>query len=324
MKSIVSVIIPAYNAEPYIERSVKSVINQTYRNLEIIVVDDGSTDKTAEIVKSYNDPRIIYLYQENQGQGPARNYGIGKSTGQYVTLLDADDVYLPEKVEKQVQFLQVHSQYKVVYCNALHFYSRNPNRILKKKCVYPSGDIFPDLLLTSLINPNTIMFHRQVLEKVGCFNEKRYYPEDWDMWLRISRAGFEFGYLDEDLVKVEIREDSNTTMEIQGTLKKNALEMLENIFSQMTEREKDFYDADTVLRKMKFKLAIAYLINGRKKDFFNIFTGLCRYPLKIVAFFLAGVLLVLPSPLLRTCLVRLWKKEQLGRFYLSSGKDVDF
>jgi len=308
---LVSIIIPAYNAERFIKRVLESALAQTYKNIEIIVIDDGSTDKTAEIVKNYKDPRIIYLYQKNQGQGPARNNGIKKSQGEYITFLDADDYYFPEKVEKQVRFLENHPEYQAVYCNALHFYSDNPTVFFKKKGNFHSGDIFKDLLESSYINPNTIMVYRKVLDKAGLFNENRYYPEDWELWLKISRAGFKFGYLDEDLVKVEIRPDSNTTMAIQWILKNNALKMFENIFSSMSQKERVLYKTEEILRKMRLKLAVAYLVGGRKKDFFKTFVSLYKYPFKILAYLTSGLLIIIPSVLLRSVLIKLWKINQL-------------
>jgi len=308
---LVSIIIPAYNAEKYIQRALESALAQTYKDIEIIVIDDGSTDKTAEIIKTYQDPRIIYIFQKNQGQGPARNNGIKKSQGEYITFLDADDYYFPEKVEKQVRFLENHSEYQAVYCNALHFYSAHPLVFFKKKHNYHSGDIFKDLLESSYINLNTIMVSRQILDKAGLFNENRYCPEDWELWLKISRAGFQFGYLDEDLVKVEIRPDSNTTMAIQWILKNNALKMFENIFSSMNHEEKVLYKTEEILRKMRFKLAVACLVGGRKKDFFKTFVSLYKFPFKIFAYLAAGLLIIIPSVLLRSVLIKLWKINQL-------------
>ena len=308
---LVSIIIPAYNAEKYIQRALESALAQTYKDIEIIVIDDGSTDKTAEIIKTYQDPRIIYFFQKNQGQGPARNNGIKKSQGEYITFLDADDYYFPEKVEKQVRFLENHSEYQAVYCNALHFYSAHPLVFFKKKHNYHSGDIFKDLLESSYINLNTIMVSRQILDKAGLFNENRYCPEDWELWLKISRAGFQFGYLDEDLVKVEIRPDSNTTMAIQWILKNNALKMFENIFSSMSQKEKVLYKTEEILRKMRFKLAVACLVGGRKKDFFKTFVSLYKFPFKIFAYLATGLLIIIPSVLLRSVLIKLWKINQL-------------
>jgi len=158
------------------------------------------------------------------------------------------------------------------------------------------------------------MVSREVLGKAGLFNEKRYYPEDWEMWLRIFLAGFKFAFLDKDLVIVEIREDSNTTWNIQWILKKNALEMFENIFSQMTGKEKDFYKTERVLRKMKFKLAIAYLMNQRRKEFLETLVGLYRYPFRFFAYLMGGILVIFPSSFVKVCLIKLWKINQLRSY----------
>lgn len=267
---LVSIIIPAYNAEKYIGRAIESALGQTYKDIEIIVVDDGSTDRTAEIVRSFQDPKIRYLRQENKFQGAARNYGIKESRGEYITFLDADDMYLPEKVERQVKFLQEHPEYDAAYCNAVHFYSRNPDKFYRKKGSFPSGDIFSELLHSSLINPNCAIIRRGVLEKVGGFSEVRYWPEEWDLWLRIARAGYKFGYMDEDLVKVEIREGSNTTMEIQPILKKYTLDMFEKLFSEMPPQEREKYGSESVLDGIRAKLAVSYLLNNRINEFWAL------------------------------------------------------
>src|SRR5690242_8324684 len=102
---------------------MRSALAQTYPHLELIVVDDGSTDRTADVIRSFPDARIRHLSQPNSGQGAARNHGIQMSAGRYVTFLDADDTYLPEKVRRQVEFLETRQGYQAVFCNALHFYS---------------------------------------------------------------------------------------------------------------------------------------------------------------------------------------------------------
>jgi glycosyltransferase involved in cell wall biosynthesis len=251
MKPLVSIILIAFNAERFIKRALASALGQTYPNIEIIVVDDGSTDHTADVVRAFTDPRIRYFYQNNQGQGAARNRGIRESQGTYITFLDADDFYLPEKIEKQVNFLQTNPEYQVVYCNTLHFYSERPDIFFKRKGKYPSGDIFPDLLHEGIINPNTFMAHQCVFEAGLMFREGRYgrYAEEWDLYLRISRAGFKFGYLDEDLVVVEVREGSNTTWDIQSIMKENVMEMLEGLFVGMSESEKNILSSQQGAQK---------------------------------------------------------------------------
>ena len=313
MKSpLVTIIIPAYNAKSYIRRSLGSALEQTYEKIEIIVVDDGSTDETAEIVKSYGDPRIKYIYQENRGQGAARNNGIKRSSGDYITFLDADDHYLPEKVERQVEFLQGHGEYHAVYCNALHYYSDDPDRLFKKNRKHPSGDIFPDLLHSSLINPNTIMFRRDVLERFR-FKEGIHgrYSEEWELYLKIARAGYMFGYIDDDLVVVEIRKDSNTQWDTQWIIKKNTLEMLEGIAAQMSEDDKRRYRIDEILKNNRLKLAVAYLIGRHKKESFDMIGRV--YP-RIMVYPIMCVLSITPSALLRKYLINLWQKRQRQSF----------
>jgi len=314
MKPLVSVIIPAYNSARYISRAISSAIAQTYKDIEILVVDDGSTDRTADIVRSFGDPRIKYFYQENRGQGAARNNGIRISKGEYVTFLDSDDFYLPEKIDKQVNFLETNPEHQAVYCNALHFYSERSNKLFKLKGTCPSGDIFRDLLQAGIINLNTFMAHRHIFKAGLMFREGRHgrYAEEWDLYLRIARAGFKFGYLDEDLVIVEVREGSNTTWDIQPIMKENVVKMLESLFSEMNESEKALHRADKVLKQQKTKLAIAYLVNKDKQAFGRIVPSLVP---KTCAWLLKIAIHVIPADLLRSMLISAWKIRQRRYLY---------
>ncbi|WP_447974980.1 glycosyltransferase family 2 protein [Nitrospira sp. Kam-Ns4a] len=302
---LVSIIVPAFNAERFIQRALGSALAQSYSHMEVIVVDDGSTDCTAELVKGFDDPRIRYCYQRNAGQGAARNRGLAQARGQYITFLDADDQYLPGKIEKQVGFLEAHPDYVVCYCNALHFYTGEPERVFRKPRGGRSGNLLSELLKTSFINPNTVMVRREVLDKVGGFNETRYYPEDWDLWLRIALAGYQFGYLDEDLVVVEIRPDSNTTMDIQATLKANAIAMFERLFPHPISVDGRVYSAERTIRSLKCKLAIAHLLTGRRREFLHTF--LAVFPSKAAGYVVGGLLASLP----RSLWPMLWKMNQL-------------
>lgn len=313
-KPIVSVVIPAYNAERFIRRSLESVLRQTYSHIEILVSDDGSTDGTANVVKSYEDPRVHYSYQPNRGQGPARNAGIRQAKGDYVTFLDADDFYLPTKVERQVEFLQQHPEYQIAYCNALHFYSDRPDRLLKKKRrTYPSGDIFPDLLKSSLINLNTVMIRRSALREDLLFSEgvEGRYCDEWDFYLRLCQAGCRFGWLDADLAVVEIRADSHTQWDIQWKMKKAFLGVLQNMPLSTEEKERCGFHA--LLRSYRVKLAVAYLVNRRKHDFFATIREIYSVP---VSYMMGGAAFLVPSGLLRASLVSTWKLKQRRSFRL--------
>lgn len=265
----VSVIVPAYNAEKYIRRALRSALAQTYGNLEVVVVDDGSTDATPDVVRGVGDPRILLVRQENSGQGRARNEGIRRSSGDLITFLDADDYYLQEKVEKQVRFLQSAKEFDVVYCNAVHFYARWPSLFFKREARGHEQSVLATLLHGTHINPNAVMMKRTVLEQVGLFNETRYYPEDWEMWLRVALAGFRFGYLDEDLVVVEVREDSNTTMDIQPMLKQHAIDMIERVLPPVVEVNGRTYRREETIRDLQMKKALACLMVGRRREYLH-------------------------------------------------------
>jgi glycosyltransferase involved in cell wall biosynthesis len=310
-RALVSIILPAYNAEHFVGRALRSALEQTHRDLEIIVVDDGSIDGTATVIRGYRDPRIRYLYQPNRGQGPARNNGLRLSTGTYITFLDADDFYLATKVERQVALLEAHPEFGAAFCNAVHFYTGSPDRLFSRPARVTSGDIFPSLLRSSLVNPNTLMVRANVLKPNYFFCEERYYPEEWDLCLRLSRAGVQFGYADEDLVVVEIRENSNTTMEIQWILKKNAVGMLERLFAGMTDADRARFRADQVLRRSRAKLAAAYLVAGNKPAFRQIVSQ--TLPGSVAPIIGAAVSLV-PTGIVRRAAVRLWRWRTFRSF----------
>jgi cellulose synthase/poly-beta-1,6-N-acetylglucosamine synthase-like glycosyltransferase len=304
---LVSVVIPAYNAERFLGRAMRSALAQTYPLLELIVVDDGSTDGTAGVIRSFRDRRVRHLFGPNRGQGAARNQGIRASAGRYVTFLDADDVYLPDKVRRQVDFLETHQDCRVVFCYALHFYSRRPCRLLARRAASGSGDIFRDLLRASLINPNTMMVAGDILRGGFLFREDRYYPEEWDLCLRLARAGYRFGRQDEPLVVVEIRDDSNTAMAIQWTLKGHTLEMFERLFSQMTEQERAAYGADEVLRSCRTRLAVSALVSP---DPARVFASAAGALPPLLATIVERVLKIVPSAVVRSSAGAVWRLRQ--------------
>ncbi len=201
----VSVIIPVYNGGKYISHAIESVLAQTYKEMEIIVADDGSADRTAEIVKSYQqthgliDKRknLIYIYQKNQGTAAARNKGIVNSTGEYIALLDHDDIWEPEKIELQVKYMIEHQEVGMVHSDA-GFIDKDGNLIDDMKrpkgfTVY--GRCFKELFVQNKIRASTAFIRRSCLDKVGLFDEAIKYVEDWDLWLRIARE-FRVGYID--------------------------------------------------------------------------------------------------------------------------------
>jgi len=192
---LVSVIVPAYNAEAFIAQTLDSIISQTYQNIEILVVDDGSKDRTPEIVESFaqRDQRITLLRQANAGVAAARNLAIEKSSGEYIAPIDADDIWYPQKLEKQVDcMLKGGPSVGLVY--AWSVIIDENNSILKRLISYldPEGDVYTALVYANFVgNASVPLIRRICLERVGGYNcqlraQKAQGCEDWDICLRIA------------------------------------------------------------------------------------------------------------------------------------------
>jgi len=165
--------------------AVESVLAQTYPELEIMVIDDGSTDDTRERLLAYG-PQIIFISNsKNQGVSAARNLGICQSRGSYVALLDSDDLWLPEKVERQLDFFLKHPN--ALICQTEEIWIRRGKRVNpRQKHRKYSGYIFPQCLPLCIVSPSAVMIKRELFEQVGLFDEQLPACEDYDLWLRIA------------------------------------------------------------------------------------------------------------------------------------------
>src|SRR5919199_6245537 len=183
---LISVIIPAYNAEKTIKQTIESVLNQTFSDFEIIVINDGSEDSTLDIVSSIPDPRIQVFSYPNAGPQKSRNRGWGNASGEYVSFLDADDLWTPDKLEAQLKALQENQKAAVAY--SWTDYIDESSQLLKRGgYMTVNGDVFPQLLLIDFIaNGSNPLIRRQALIEVGGFDESLTAAEDWDMWLRLA------------------------------------------------------------------------------------------------------------------------------------------
>ncbi len=181
----VSVIIPTYNRAQKVLRAVRSVLNQTFLDFELIVVDDGSTDDTAGVLSRYKE-KIHYLYQPNKGPSSARNLGVMESSGEYLAFLDSDDYWLPQKLATQIQFFHTHPQ--ALICQTDEQWYRRGKRVNPKKIhMKPSGHMFEASLKLCLISPSAVMMKRWLFEQAGGFDEALPACEDYDLWLRITK-----------------------------------------------------------------------------------------------------------------------------------------
>ncbi len=258
---LVSIIIPAFNAEKYIKTAINSALRQTYQNIEIIVIDDGSIDKTAEIVKSYKDPRIIYGYQKDRGQSAARNAGIKIAKGEYIALLDSDDLFLPEKIEKQVDFLETHLDCGVCYCKIYNFFDDRPDKLFYNPVPNYSGFIFDKLLKHSVVNPLTAVLRKEILEKYGGFNDDWRRCDEQYLWLKLAFNKVKFCYLDEVLAYYRINKNSlsNQAVYLKETYEK-FLELLNMVESWLSPAERKKYPFDELKKTAVKKLFIGKLM----------------------------------------------------------------
>ncbi|MGM0418659.1 MAG: glycosyltransferase family 2 protein [Thermodesulfobacteriota bacterium] len=199
-KKKVSVIIPVYNRAGWIGDCIDSVLSQTYENFELIIVDDGSSDATQDIVKKYkgNSENIKVLFQHNKGVSSARNLGIKAAGGEFIAFLDSDDMWKPEKLESQISYFDLHKSAFV--CQTDEMWVRNGKRVNPgKRHKKPSGDIFIPSLSLCLVSPSAVMMKTAFFEKAGLFDEDMIACEDYDLWLRASLL-FDFHIIEESLV----------------------------------------------------------------------------------------------------------------------------
>ena len=194
----ISVIIPTFNRKHTLQRAIDSVLAQTFKPYEIIIVDDGSKDGTKEwLLQNY--PSVQYIHQPNNGVSSARNKGIQISQGSWIALLDSDDEWMPEKLEYQSRFIEVNRNSS--FCHTNEIWIRNGVRVnqMKKHKKY-GGDIFKHCLDICRISPSSSIIKKDVFEEVGAFDESLTVCEDYDLWLRVT-AKFNILFLDEPLIK---------------------------------------------------------------------------------------------------------------------------
>jgi glycosyltransferase involved in cell wall biosynthesis len=196
----VSVIIPAYNAMTYLPETLKSVFKQTFNDFEVIVVNDGSSDNIEQWASEIKDPRFKLVSQKNQGLSGARNTGINHSQGEYIAFLDADDLWEPTKLEKQVRSLEANSKAGLIYTWVAYVDERGEptGRIVKNNA---EGDVWQKLTECNIIECGSVaMICRHCFEAVGVFDRNIDAAQDWDMWLRIATY-YPFAVVKEPLVR---------------------------------------------------------------------------------------------------------------------------
>ena len=254
----VSVIIPTRNRAAFLQAAIQSVLNQTFQDFEIIVVDDASEDHTSAVIRSFTEPRIRYLrHESSRGQGATRNAGLHQALGEYVALLDDDDEWMPQKLEKQVALLDGSpSKVGMVYtgiCRIQVYSKRVINRLVPDK----RGSLFEEICKRNFIGGcSSVMLRRACLEKIGWFDERLASAADYDMWLRISKE-FDIEYIREPLVLYTVhpnRISTNYESKVRG------LEAVLHKHGRYLALDSKNYS------RRYFVLGMNYCLNGNAKE----------------------------------------------------------
>lgn len=238
---LVSAVIATYNAAKYVSLAIRSVLDQTYRNVEVLIVDDGSTDNTGEIILPLlADSRVRYLVQENKGQAAARNYGVRESRGDYIGFLDADDLWAPEKLALQMSLFSSARNIGVVYSRLVYIDEAGKQLRIAENELF-RGRVSGPLLIRNFVGFGTGVVRRECFSRLGGFKEYLRRGDDYDLWLKFSTQ-YEFDYVDRPLLHYriwsgQISNNCRSRYLVGIEIMKNFLQEFPGVVNKDTENE---------------------------------------------------------------------------------------
>jgi len=277
----VSVVIPTFNRAWIIGEALQSVFAQTFRDFEVIVVDDGSRDNTAEVVKSFTDPRLKYIKKEpNAGFAAACNTGIRAAAGEYISTLDSDDLWKPDKLEREVGFLDAHPEVQAVFSDlektdngefTPSFMRRSPNfsKFLAKESslegvAFGQRHAYLWLLREVFIKPTAVTYRKEALLKTSLFDESRPSGSDWKILLEFSKS-FRYGYIDKPLAVLRVQTDATHRKNLVRD-KTRTIEMLRGEARMSPDDKEVIRAARWGISNMTLHLSWHYLREGQRKE----------------------------------------------------------
>ncbi|MEI7474331.1 MAG: glycosyltransferase [bacterium] len=274
IKPEISVIMPVFNGEKYISSAIISVLNQSFKNFEFIIVDDGSNDKTEEIVKSFSsDERVKYFYQTNAGPSVARNTGIALSQGDYIAFIDSDDLWFHKKLELQLHALKQNPKAGLSF-GWVKYIDEN-NRTIGRKEYKINNDYYKNLILGNYVDNGSVpLIKKECFNKIGYFNPNLFVSEDWDIWIRIARE-YDLVGVNDYLVQYRIYSIS---------LSKNYKKMLESLLNILDREFKTpVFPINNIKRKAYayryfYSLGVARNLLEYKDAFKYLFKAISIYP----------------------------------------------
>ena len=280
----VSVIILTYNRSALLRRAVQSVLNQTFGDFEVIVVDDASVDDTKDVIKDMTDKRIRYLpHEQNMGEGRARNTGVANAQGEYIAFLDDDDEWLPEKLELQVSVMEK-SEPGIGAVHTGYWRILTDTGEVRESDARKEGDLWGEFLFgNNLVHPSSILLRASCFERLGVFDVSITTGLDYDMWLRVSKE-YKFAAINKPLLKVREHGDrlsSNLELQIQGQTK-------------FFEKWGKWIEADEKNYSRWFvRLGIMYSLTGQQNEGRKAYMkAMRRYPLHFKSYALLSLSLL--------------------------------
>ncbi|OGX15238.1 MAG: hypothetical protein A2166_00420 [Omnitrophica WOR_2 bacterium RBG_13_41_10] len=263
----VSVIIPTYNRAHYICETIDSILAQTYRDYEIIVVDDGSTDDTRKVLQKY-DGKVRYFYQKNRGSSAARNFGISQSQGEYIAFLDDDDLWLPNKLDVQLEIIEKNLNLAFVCSGSYVINEAGENINVWKENKKSKLETFRRLYKGNFVLTLTVLMRRRCFYDVGEFDERLIVSQDYDLWLRLAKK-YKFQYINTPLAKYRIHRN-NVSKNIETRFLNNLMIFQEqkinkgvNFLTKRVRLAKIYYEFATIrYSEKKISEALILLIRS--------------------------------------------------------------
>jgi glycosyltransferase involved in cell wall biosynthesis len=263
---LVSVVIPAFNAVGVIEQTLQSVQAQTFENFEVIIVDDGSTDNTAAIVQRFcsMDPRFVLMTQPHSGVSVARNMAIAHAHGEFIAFLDADDVWLPEKLARQIELFRDYPRVNFTFTN---FYMWNGERDLslwyRNDRPLPDGDMGHKIVFSvsraCAASMSTAMVRREIFYTIGLFDPDLMIGEDWDLWLRLAEHGLWVRGTREPLARYRRWSGCISNQKLK-TVEANVRVLEKNLHATRRPGLRPLYERSLALMRVQLELACARLL----------------------------------------------------------------
>jgi glycosyltransferase involved in cell wall biosynthesis len=272
----VSVVLPTYNREAVVGRAIESVLNQTFRDLELIVVDDGSRDGTVDAVSRVEDPRLRLIQHEtNRGGNAARNTGAEAASAPLLAFQDSDDFWLPRKLEAQLQSLGTDSEAGACYCGMITYGCDPNNRIGSRVCRYvparavpqPGGDLSRAVLDASFISTQTFLVETQVFRAAGGFDNGLAALQDWDLVIRVAQRA-KIAFLEEPLVLAYVSEDSVSSQGVKKAMARIAV---------VEKHQELFRAAPAAAARHLYGSGRALASSGQRRDAIHAFVASLRW-----------------------------------------------